>query len=171
MHKNKKNTINSQGGFAFIAALLATLLITSLVVLIFSLTTRDVRVSIKSAGEKMAASAAESAIQQLILQSDNSNGLISNYVVGTATAVNPSNPNNTGYYTISNNTPPGNVPASRPISGYAMGGTGATQSWSDKIYNKSVQGTDSRYNSEFDLDIGIAYGPIDMSTQQPGAGG
>ena len=168
----KQERVDKEAGFAFVAALLAVLIITSLGILIFTLTTRDVRVSIKSSGEKMAKSAAESGIQQLILQSDTSLGLITNYVA-TSVAVDPNNPNNTGFYTISNSTQPWivNVPASRPIAGYEMGGTGATQNWSDKIYNKSVTGTDTRYSTQFDLDLGIAYGPIDMSTSQPAAGG
>ena len=168
----KQERIDKEAGFAFIAALLAVLIITSLGILIMTLTTRDIRVSIKSSGEKMAKSAAESGIQQLILQSDNSLGLITNFVAASV-PVDPNNPQNTGFYTISNSTQNWvvNVPPSRPIAGYEMGGTGATQNWSDKISNKSVTGTDSRYMTQFDLDIGVAYGPIDMSTSQPAAGG
>jgi Tfp pilus assembly protein PilX len=169
----KQKRIDKEAGFAFILALLATLIITSLGILIFTLTTRDIRVSIKSAGEKMAASAAESCIQELILQADTSLGMIANYQVSTNTAVDAGNPNNTGYYTISNNAQAWvqNVPVIRPIAGYEMGGTGATHDWSDKIYNKSCTGTDTRYGSQFDIDVAIGYGPIDMSTSQPAAGG
>jgi hypothetical protein len=173
MKKNRPKRIDKEAGFAFIAALLATLVITSLGVLIFTLTTRDIRVSVKSAGEKMAASAAESCIQQIILQADNSFGIIESYVVPSSTSIDPSNPNNTGFYTLSNNTQTWvqKVPTSRPIAGYEMGGTGATHDWSDKIFNKTCVGTDSRYMSRFDLDVAVGYGPIDMSTSQPAAGG
>jgi len=165
-----------EAGFAFIAALLATLIITSLGILVFVLTTRDIRVSVKSTGEKMAASAAESCIQQLILKSDTDLGLIDSFEVTTGLPINPADSNNTGFYKISVNnvsTSPwvAKVPAYRPIAGYEMGGTGATHDWSDRIVNKTCVGTDTRFSTQFDLDVAVGYGPIDMSSGYPATGG
>ena len=161
--------LGDEGGFAFITALLALLIMVSLSILIFDLTGRDVRVSLKSTGEKVCSSAAESGIQNLLLQSDTSSGNISSYVIANAPV------GATSFYSITNQTAANAVgtkmPASLPLAGYEIGGTGGTHDWSNKVINKSVSGSDNRYLSEIDLDIGIGYGPIDMSTSQPAAGG
>jgi hypothetical protein len=157
-----------EGGFAFIVALLALLIMTSLSILIFDLTGRDVRVSLKSTGEKVCISAAETGIQNLLLQSNISLGVMDSY---TATNVSAGA---TSLYSISSQVATGvgsKMPASRPLAGYQMAGTGAIHDWSEKIFNKTVSGTDTRYIGEIDMDIGVGYGPVDMSTSQPAAGG
>ena len=68
MHLVNKLKLRDESGFAFIAALLAMLIMVSLGVLIFTLTTRDVRVTIKLMGEKKAFSAAEHGIHWLMQQ-------------------------------------------------------------------------------------------------------
>ncbi len=53
-------------GFALITALLALVLITALGLLVFTVTTRDIRIASRSMGEKKAFSAAESGINDLL---------------------------------------------------------------------------------------------------------
>lgn len=163
----KTPAITDTKGFAMIAALLALLILTAVGVLVFTVTTRDVRISTRVTGEQKAFSAAEAGLHSLIQTSNLNAGSISSY---TATNVQVDAANDPdSRYTIGNSTITG-VPASLPISGFEVGGS-TGKAWGQSISNKNVTGTNTRYNSSVSVDVGIGYGPVEISTGQPAAGG
>jgi hypothetical protein len=52
-------------------------------------------------------------------------------------------------------------PAAVTIAGYAMGGG---ETWGRQRFLGRVSGTNTGYNSTVQVDIGIGYGPVDIST-------
>lgn len=158
----KKSAICDDRGFAFIAALLAMLILVSLGVLIFTLTTRDVRVTVKLMGEKKAFSAAENGIHSLMQKFD-----------PLASVVNPdlACPGLGGYFQVTASetdtcytyTPPTPATSGSSIvnmAGYSMTGQ---QNFGRAPYDSSVTGANTNYMSQVSLGLGIGYGPVDSS--------
>ena len=163
MHLVNKLKLRDESGFAFIAALLAMLIMVSLGVLIFTLTTRDVRVTIKLMGEKKAFSAAEHGIHWLMQQ----------YVPGAALA-NPVTAcgGKAGFFQVSTDAyadsgtcfsfsqpvqPTSGGGSMIPLEGYSNTGSssfGLTPSDSE------VTGVNTRYMSQLSIAAELGYGPI-----------
>ncbi|MFZ5998807.1 MAG: hypothetical protein ACOYW7_15160 [Nitrospirota bacterium] len=162
--------IKNREGFAMIAALLAILILTAVGVLVFTVTTRDIRISARVTGEKKAFSATEAGVHLLIQQTNILQGNIAGYTVSPAQPVNTLNDTDTRY-SITNANPPSGVPAAAAYPGYSLSSAGGSQSWGMTIFNKRVTGINTRYNSNVDVDVGIGYGPVEISTSQPAAGG
>jgi hypothetical protein len=162
--KNLKFNKNEQG-FIIVLALLAVLLLTAVGALVFNLTTQDIRVSTRSVGEKKAFSGAQAGIHRLSEYSNVNGGLIANYVVSGMVVDSSSDPYTK--YSIANLTILG-IPASLPMAGFEI--TGAKH-WGQTVTTKTVAGTNDLYNSRVEIDTAIGYGPIEISTQQPAAGG
>jgi len=157
----KKSKIRNEHGFAFIAALLAMLIMVSLGVLIFTLTTRDVRVTVKLMGEKKAFSGAEHGIHWLMQQ----------YVPGIVLA-NPANacPGNGGFFQVSSVGDPSTCfsfvqptqPTSGgssmiPLAGYSnTGGSNFGLTPADS----GVTGFNTAYMSKISINVGLGYGPV-----------
>ena len=160
----KKSKIHDERGFAFIAALLAMLIMVSLGVLIFTLTTRDVRVTVKLMGEKKAFSGAEHGIHWLMQQ----------YVPGIVLG-NPANacPGNGGFFQVASGAGVGdpstcfsfNQPVQPtsggssmiPLAGYSNTGVstfGLTPA------DSGVTGFNTTYMSKISVDVGLGYGPV-----------
>lgn len=165
----------AERGFALIAALLAIWVLTALGTLVFSVTTQDIRVSSRTVGERKAFAAAESGVQWLV---QNSTPAIladanDNPQKKTAGGVKVSDSDQNTKYTI---TPhPSNAkdgsgnllwvptagPAAVPMPGYAMGGG---ETWGRLRYLAQVNGINTAYNSNVQIDVGVGYGPVDTST-------
>ena len=149
MKKVKNNSLNSllftrhllldKKGFALIAALLAILIITAVGLLVVTVTTQDVRVSVRVTGEKKAFAAAEAGIHQAI----------QNFVPGGSAnnvQVDPTADPDTRYsYTIRASSS-GCVP---PPAGFDI------EKWSEDLYVANVTGTNTRYGSNVQIDVGI----------------
>jgi Tfp pilus assembly protein PilX len=149
---------DKEKGFALIAALLAVWILTALGVLVFTVTTQDVRISSRTVGEKKAFSAAESGISWLVEHYDPTN--LGGSAVGTPQQVDASaDPNSK--YTISTPTAPTSGPAALPSPGYAIGGG---EVWGQTRNIATVTGTNTNYNSQIPIQVGIGYGPVDIST-------
>ena len=149
-------------GFALIAALLAIWVLTALGMLVFSATTQEVRVSSRTVGERKAFSAAESGIHWLTQNFDPANpskAVKSGVVVDTTSTGDPGTK-----YSIASH-PDGWVPKKGPVAvpyaGYAMGGG---ETWGRQRFLAKVAGTNTGYNSSVEIDVGIGYGPVDIST-------
>ena len=155
-------------GFAIIAALLAILVLTAVGALVFTITTKDVRVSMRVVGEKKAFSAAQAGIHDLVRNSNANAGIIANYTPSEV-QVDPSADPET-IFTIVNSNIAG-VPPSIPMSGYEIGGYAGSKHWGQAITNKGVTGANRSFKSSVTIDVGIGYGPIEISTGQPAAGG
>ena len=145
-------------GFALIAALLAVWILTAMGVLVFTVTTQDVRVSSRTVGEKKAFSAAESGISWLVENFDPTD--LSGSAVSTPQQVDAGGDPNSRY-TISAPTFPTTGPAALPLPGYAMGGGGK---WGHTRTIATVAGTNSKYSSQVSIQVGIGYGPVDITT-------
>jgi len=148
-------------GFALIAALLAIWILTALGMLVFSVTTQDVRVSSRTLGERKAFTAAQSGIHWLTQNFDPANpgnSVRSNVVVSSSDArtqygIGPLNSDGTWV--------PKAGPAVVPYAGYAMAGG---ETWGRKRFLARVSGTSTGYNSTVQMDVGVGYGPVDVST-------
>jgi Tfp pilus assembly protein PilX len=148
-----------EGGFALIAALLAIWILTALGMLVFSVTTQDVRVSSRTVGERKAFSAAESGLHWLTQNFDplNPGNSAKSAVVVDATTTGDPNTK----YTVAAPAIPTTGPAAVPIAGYAMGGA---ETWGRQRFLAQVTGTNSGYNSTVQVNVGIGYGPVNIST-------
>jgi len=149
-----------EGGFALIAALLVFWVLTALGMLVFSVTTQDVRVSSRTVGERKAFSAAESGMNFLTQNFDPTNlassATSSGGVVVDATSGDPNTK-----YSINAASIPTTGPATVPIRGYASGGG---ETWGRQRYLVQVTGANTAYNSTVQLNVGIGFGPVDIST-------
>lgn len=149
-------------GFALVAALLAIWLLTALGMLVFAVTTQDIRASSRTVGEWKAFSAAESGVNWLTQNFDPanpSNSAVSGVVVDTTSSGDPMT-----QYAIAP-APAGWVPTTGPgvvhVAGYAMGGG---EIWGRKRFLAQVTGTNTAYNTTVQMNVGIGYGPVDIST-------
>lgn len=147
-------------GFALIAALLAILIITAVGVLVFTVTTRDIRVSTRVTGEKKAFSAAEAGVHSLIQNFNPLDSAASNtvdVVVDAATDLDT-------VYSIANTAPSGAGWVS--MTGYTFSyGSGSTPPMGNNTFNSEVTGRNTRYESSVQIDAGLGYGPTPFGTQ------
>jgi Tfp pilus assembly protein PilX len=148
---------HSEKGIALVAALLAIMILTAVGILVFIVSTRDIRISSRLIGEKKAFSAAEAGIHSLMHSFDPAN-LAASAV--SDVQVDPGNDPNSRY-TIGTPSRPTSGPSSVPLAGYAIGGG---QQWGQARYNVGVNGTNTSYNSLVRVEIGAGYGPIEIST-------
>lgn len=149
--------MNSQRGIALVVALLANVILLAVGVLAIHLSTRDIRASFAVIGDKKAFAACEAGVHALATNFDP--GALAaqeqtNVVVNTAT-----DPNSR--YTISNVRTPTSGPAIIPMAGYQISGG---QSWGQERFVASVRGENTSYNSQVQVDLGLGFGPIEMST-------
>ena len=153
MRFNRKNG----EGFVLIAAVLAVLILSVVGLLVFAMSTQDIRISGKLVGEKKAVSAAEAGAQWLTTAFDPSNlaaVALSNVPVDLT--------NDPGtQYSIGIPTRPVGGTALLPIAGYAQSGG---QQWGQARYSAPITGSNTRYGSKFQVNLGIGYGPVEMTT-------
>jgi len=151
-------------GFALIAALLSLWILMAFGILVFTVTTQDIRISFRTVGERKAFSAAGSGIHWLTQNFDptNPNNSVRSGVVVDSTSTGDSR---TQYGITSH--PDGWVPKKGPVAvpyeGFAMGGG---EMWGRQRFLGRVTGTNTayNYNSSVQIDAGIGYGPVDIST-------
>ena len=143
---------NSEAGFALIAAIMACLILLALGMLVISLSSQDIRVSMKIVGEKRALAAAETGISSL---SQSFNPESTTYAGTTPRADGVSS------YTINLAIRPAIGPLMIPLTGYSIGGG---QSWGQSRYNMDVAGRNTEYNTQVTIGVGVGYGPVEMST-------
>jgi Tfp pilus assembly protein PilX len=163
----KKSAIRNEQGFAFIAALLAMLILVSLGVLIFALTTKDLTVAIRLMGEKKAFSAAENGIHRALQKFDP--------LASTITTGDQACPGLGGYFQVNSTTDNATcysftyTPAVWPsktgsstvnMAGYSITGS---QNFGRAPYDSGVTGTNTKYMSQVSIDFGMGYGPVDSS--------
>jgi len=147
----------SEKGFALVAALLACLILLALGMLVIHLSTQDLRISVKSVGEKKAMAAAETGIHRLVQTFDPQNLAASSQSSVAVDTVNAPG----DFYTIGAPAVPTTGPAFLPMSGYSIGGG---QSWGQRRYNVDITGTNTSYSTRTEIGVGIGYGPIEIST-------
>jgi Tfp pilus assembly protein PilX len=146
-----------QRGFALVAALLANLILLAVGIIALNLTTQDLRVSMKVIGAKKAFTSAETGIHVMML-SFNPENLASVAVsdVQTNPDIDPHS-----RYTIGTPLPPTTGSAMIPMAGYSIGGG---QVWGQTRYDVTVTGSNTAYQSNVTVNVGVGYGPIEMTT-------
>ncbi len=142
-------------GFAMLVALLANLVLLAFCMLSVWIATKDIRISSRMVGEKLALDAAESGIHNLIANFDPQN-LGSSEVVNAQ--IDPLNSHS--FYTATRPARPTTGPVMIPLPGYSIGGG---QQWGQTRYNVTVTGTNDRYGSEVEIEVGLGYGPVEMT--------
>ena len=162
-------------GFALIAALLAMWVLTALGMLVFSVTTQDVRASSRMVGERKAFAAAESGMKWLVQNAtpETLADANNNPQKKTAGGVTVSDSDQSTLYTIAPHPAnardgsgnlswvPKKGPAAVPMAGYAMGGG---ETWARLRYLARVNGINAAHNTDVELDVGVGYGPVDITT-------
>lgn len=158
--------VRGEDGYIFVFALLGMLLLASLGILAFTLTTKDMRTSVRLVGEKKAVSAAEAGMYSLIQAFDPTQAVIN--ITG-----NNACPSLSGYYQVSSSsdkdtcfafTPP--VPPTSGASFFPMGGYSISggQQWGVVRYTTTITGRNANYTSQVALDVGLGNGPSESST-------
>ncbi len=148
--------LRSQPGFALIVALLAIWILSALGILVFTVTTQDVRISSRMVGEKKAFYAMEAGIHTLAQHFDPLN-LAKVYPAGSP--VHSEDPYS--LYTIGTPAIPDKGPASIPIAGYIVGGG---QQWGTSRFVARVTGTNTQYRSNVEVEVGVGFGPVEITT-------
>ncbi len=145
---------SSEKGFALVLAVLATLILLSLAILVYLLSTQDSRLSSRLVGEKKALTAVEAGIHALTFRFDPAGGAI-----GWTQVDSTNDP--ASRYRISAPSRPTYGEGWRPLSGYAMSGG---QLWGMQLYNMTVSGENTSYGSRVDVDVQVGYGPVEIGT-------
>lgn len=145
---------SSEKGFALVLAILATLILLSLAILVYLLSTQDSRLSSRLVGEKKALTAVEAGIHALTYLFDPEMEEID------FTQTDPTNDPASGYE-ISEPERPEYGEGWRPLSGYAMSGG---QLWGMQLYDMTVTGRNTAYGSRVDVDVQVGYGPVEIGT-------
>lgn len=153
--KTPRNPRN-ENGFALVAAVLACLILLALGMLVISLSTRDLRTSAQTVGEKRALAAAETGVQRVLEHFDPSNLVTSQFETWrTADAANdpPS------VYTVETVAEESGLPPV-PLTGYSL----EAGAWGMSRYTIQVTGQATAYGARVPLEIGVGYGPVPMGT-------
>jgi hypothetical protein len=151
-----KDVLNTkrQGGFSLVVALLAILILMALGFLAISVTTSDLQITTRIVGEKKALIAAETGINMLSHSfTPDTSSSVSGHVVDSSDPA--------SIYSISNATRPTSGADTLPLKGYAIGGG---QQWGQMLFNVRVTGENTYYGSQVQLDVGMGYGPIEITT-------
>jgi Tfp pilus assembly protein PilX len=158
LHKLIRKMLKPDGGdgFALIVALLANMVLLAFCVLSVWIATKDIRISSRMVGEKMALDAAESGIHKLISNFDPDNLAAS---ACSNIQIDPLNSNS--FYSASAPARPTSGPVSLPMPGYSIGGG---QQWGQVRYVTTVTGTNTRYNTSVEIEVSVGYGPIEITT-------
>jgi hypothetical protein len=149
--------IRKEPGFALIAALLAIWILTAMGLLVFTVTTQDVRISSRMVGEKKAFFATEAGVHRLAewfspLKLDDTR-------YNTSTPVDSTYPES--QFQIATPAPPPKGPAAIALAGYSAGGG---QQWGAARYLSRVTGKNTNYQSTVQVDTGVGFGPVEITT-------
>ncbi len=151
----KRTTKNR--GFALVAALLANLILLAAGIIAINLSTADIRISMKTVGEKKAINAAESGLHWLTVNFDTDTYTA---LVGPVYQVDPSTDPNSRYAfdSIGEAT---TGPAQIPMPGFSIGGA---QTWGLTRFDARITGSNTAYNTTASIDVGLGHGPVEMGT-------
>ncbi len=145
-------------GFVLIASLLTIWILTAVGMLIFTVTTQDVRISSRLVGEKKAFFATEAGVHSLVNGFDPLRLTDPKYKEKFMV-------DETGdpdsWYQMGNPEVPTRGPAAIPLFGYTVGGG---QQWGATRFVATVTGRNDRYRSTVQVDTGIGFGPVEITT-------
>jgi len=146
----------AERGFALVAALLAIWILTAVGILVFSVSTQDLRISSRLLGEKKAFSAAETGLHWLTQNFDCANPTASERALQRVDPVDNTPADPQDQYSVRPG-PTGWYPTSGPATIWYPG---FENEWGRTRYESLVTGTNLRYHSSVEIHAGIGYGPI-----------
>jgi Tfp pilus assembly protein PilX len=160
--KKRKPLLSGKKGFALVAALMAIWLLTAVGILVFTVSTQDIRISGRLVCEKRAFSAAETGLHWLTVNfknEDPSGWAPSNQKLDPS-ADTPADPHD--QYTIGpGSTGLGSTTGWYPTSGPAnIWYAGFDNQWGRTVNTARVTGRNTACGSEVQIDAGVGYGPI-----------
>ena len=163
--------IKRDDGFALVAGLLTLLILLTLAMLVYTISTKDIRVAVRATGEQKAMAGVETGIHMLLQQSNLTIGQITSYEA-TDVPVSGGADSDTKF-SIGNPTMTAlsSIPRSLCFPGYQCGATANSRAFKQTNTPKGITGKNTRYNSEVTVDVGVGFGPVEVSTGQPAAGG
>jgi hypothetical protein len=144
----------NQRGFALITAILAIMILLALGFLVISVSTGDLKISSRIAGEKSALNAAETGVHRLTrgfigipldLSHISDEGVTQ--LLGVERQADPVDP--APRYTISTLAPTTIGPSTRDLVGFS--------GWEQKSYSGRITGRNTAYGSSVQIDVGIGY--------------
>ena len=147
----------NERGFALIAALLANLILLAVGIIALNLSTGDIRISMRSVGDKKAVNAAEAGLHWLTVNFD---AATYTSLVNTTSTVTAGVDNSTRY-TINSIAEPTTGPAQIPLPGFSIGGS---QTWGQARYDARITGENTAFNTSVTIDVGLGHGPVEMGT-------
>ena len=144
-----------ESGFALIAALLSIWILSAVGVLVFTVTTQDLRISSRMVGEKKAFLATEAGVHQLTAGFDPLN-------LNDTTRYDLFFPVDTGMdpatsYRVGTPAIPTRGPASISMPGFS-------QSWGSNRFVSTVEGRNTNYQSSVQVEVGVGFGPVEITT-------
>jgi Tfp pilus assembly protein PilX len=139
--------MSSQKGFALVTAIIACVILFALAMLIINLSTGDLRVSVRSVGEKKAMSAAETGIHQLMRNFNDQNPAASAAANVPVDAANDP----TTVYSVA--TPVALNPFFATMPGYGP-------EWAMARFATTITGGNTNYNATVTVNVGFGYGPV-----------
>ena len=145
-------------GFALVAALLANLILLAVGIIALNLSTQDIRISMRSVGDKKAVNAAEAGLHWLTVNFDAAT--YTTLISATPRLVENNADANTRYK-IDNIAEPTTGPAQIPLPGFSIGGS---QTWGQARYDARITGENPVYNTSVTIDVGLGHGPVEMGT-------
>jgi Tfp pilus assembly protein PilX len=144
-------------GFALIAALMANLILLAVGIVALNLSTGDIRISMRSVGDKKAVNAAEAGLHWLTVNFD---AATYSTLVNVDRQVDAATDANTRYR-ITSIAEPTTGPAQIPLPGFSIGGS---QTWGQARYDAQIRGENTAYNTSMTIDVGLGHGPVEMGT-------
>ncbi|HSW63217.1 MAG TPA: PilX N-terminal domain-containing pilus assembly protein [Dissulfurispiraceae bacterium] len=152
----------NERGVALVGALMALILLLAVSSIVFFVSTKDMRISTRIAGEKKAFAAAEAGIGELKRFIDNSKrsstdllatrALIENYTMNQAQVNTAQDP--AALYTVAALSDPNiSVAACADMPGFDPA------VWGELRTAKTITGENANYQSRVTIDVGIGYGP------------
>ena len=146
----KQSILHSEKGFALIAAILMSLILLAVGMLVISLSTGDLRSSVRVVCDKRALSATETGIQRLMKSFDATRPDLSDYAV-TNIQADPADP--TQRFTTS-------TPVKTKKNNQTMPGFPIDERWVRVQYDVTITGTNTACNSTAVVTAGLVYGPV-----------
>jgi hypothetical protein len=149
-----------ENGFALVAALLANLILLAVGILAINLASGDIRISMRSVGDKKALNAAETGVHELSRLFDPATAFNGTVFPVSYRALSGGQ-DSTTQYSISQPTVPTTGPSTLQLNGYAIGGA---QMWGQIRYSTTVTGRNTAYSTSVTVDVEVGFGPIEIST-------
>jgi len=125
--------------------------------LVFTVTTQDVRISSRMVGEKRAFFATEAGVHRLVEWFNPMN--LNDPRYNTPTPVDPATP--ASQFLIAIPEVPAKGPAAISLAGYSSGGG---QQWGSTRFVSRVTGRNTDYQTTVQVDAGVGFGPVEITT-------